>query len=157
LARNGEEVVKARGTELISQIRTQSFVLAQDDSGDDSPSLPAHTRGQRAPNRGADPVRDAAQPSAPAYDRERARGKDDVDALAPEVAGLVEPVLLGTRLSDLDDRAQQGALRWSAPCREVEPRTLAGSLTAETEHTHGHANLERASPARTGHLEKRGA
>ena len=40
--------------------------------------------------------------------------------------------------------------------REVEPRTLARSLAAEPQHTHGHTNLERASPARTGHLEKRG-
>ena len=80
-----------------------------------------------------------------------------MDALASEVAGLVEPVLLGTRLYDLDDRAHEGALRGRAPCREVEPRPLAGSLATETQHAHGHAHLERASPAGTGHLEKRGA
>ena len=80
-----------------------------------------------------------------------------MDALASKVPGLVEPVLLGTRLYDLDDRAQESSLRRRATCREVEPRPLARSLATETQHAHGHANLERASPAGTGHLEKRGA
>jgi hypothetical protein len=72
-----------------------------------------------------------------------------VDALAAQIAGLVETVLLGTRLSDLDDRAQEGTLRWRASRREVESRALARILAPETQN-------ERASPARTGHLEKRG-
>ena len=105
-------------------------------------------------DRAANPVGDAAQPSAPADHREAARGQDDVDALASKVPGLVEPVLLGTRLYDLDDRAQEGSLRRRASCREVEPRPLARSLATEAQHAHGHADLERASPARTGHLEQ---
>src|SRR5215207_8854657 len=119
--------------------------------------LPAHTRGQRARDRAADPVGDPAQPSAPADDGERARGQDDMDALAPEIASLVEPFLLGPRLPDLDDRAHEGALRRRAPRRKVEPCSLARALAIEAQHAHGHANLERASPARAGHIEQRGA
>jgi hypothetical protein len=80
-----------------------------------------------------------------------------VDALAPEIASLVEPVLLGPRLPDLNDRAQESALRRRAPRRKVEPCSLARALAIEAQHAYGHANLERASPARAGHLEQRRA
>jgi hypothetical protein len=51
-------VIEARRAELVPKARAQPFVFAEDDRGDDGAPLTAHTRGQRARDRAADPVGD---------------------------------------------------------------------------------------------------
>jgi hypothetical protein len=81
--------------------------------------------------------------------------KDDVNSLASQVSGLVEPVFGTARLGHAYDRFDDRALWGSATRWKVEACGLAQNCVVEKERPDRSSNRELAPPRGAYHLEPR--
>ncbi len=111
LTRDGEQVVEARGTERVTQVFVQPFVLPEHDPEQHGTPLAGDARRERGGDRSPEPVGDAAEASPATDDLWIATSQDDVYAVTPEPGALVEAVLAGPRLGHEDRELEDRALR----------------------------------------------
>ena len=119
-------MIEPRGPEVVPQALVEPLVLAERDAGEHRSALPRRDALECLVHASPEPVGDGSQPTAAADDPEAARSKNDVDALATEIARLVEVsgLLGGTRRCDRGHGFEDGAL-WR---RSLRGQVEAGSL-----------------------------
>ena len=85
-------MVEARSAEAVAQVRRERLLVAENDALDDSAAFAAQPACGRSRQRGTQAVGNAPE-AAPVSNELPAVGvEDDVDALVPEPAALVEAV-----------------------------------------------------------------
>src|SRR5205807_1094659 len=98
---------------------------------DDAVPLAGEATRGRPPEPSAQPVCQTRQAAAPADHAPAVAAQDDVDALAPEPAGLVEAVRRPARAHELPEHLESGALRRRAAA-SAAPRASAGQVQRTT-------------------------
>ena len=84
LARDGEQVVEARGTERVPQVFVEPFVFAEHDPEQHGTPLAGDARRERGGDRSPEPVGDAAEASPATDDLWIATAEDHVNAVTPK-------------------------------------------------------------------------
>jgi hypothetical protein len=151
LSRDGEQVVEPRGAEALAQPLRQCLLVTEHDPLDDPAPVPFQTWSDRACQRRAEPVRDAAETAAVADDAPTVRAQHHVHAVATKERPLVEAVLLGTGHPHRRDGLEKGSLRRAAARRKLEQDRLPQAEAPEAAHLSGNAQLEARPPRRRGH------
>ena len=135
LARDGEQVVEARGLERVAQRRIDALVGTQHDSRHEGPPLAARPECESSGDLRAQPVAHATDPAPPADDTPpAARVQDDVDPPPRKPAALVETGLGPSRDDRPRPQLEDGPL-WRRPTRgKLEQHAFPEGETAEAAH-----------------------
>jgi hypothetical protein len=106
-------VIEARRPEAVTKVLLEAFVLSEDNAGEHRSPFTGRDALERIRDLAAETIGDSADSSPAPHDAVAGRAQDDVDSLAAEILGLVEPALLvrRTRLRDCDDGLEDRALR----------------------------------------------
>ena len=151
LSRDGQQVVEPGGLEVAAELVGEPLVLAEHDSREHGTPVAGESRGDRARNVRAEPVGDAADPTARAHDPPVAAVQHDMDAAARQPAAFVEAVLRTARSCDRDSHVEDGALGRRAADGELEQDSLAERARVELTHLGWNANREWRLSRGAGH------
>ena len=151
LTRHGQQVVEPGRLEVVPELVGEPFVLAQHDPRKHGSSLAVEPDRDRPRDVRAQPIGDAADPSATTDDAPVAAAKDDVDSAPRKPASLVEAVLRTARGRYDGAQGEDGALRRRASERQLEQDALAHRASTELAHLRGHSECEARSSHRAGH------
>ena len=144
-------MVEPGSLEVGAELVREPLVLAEHDPRQHRAPLAAEPRGDCARDVRAEPVRDAAEPTATADDPPVTAVQDDVDAPARQPATFVEAVVGTARSGDRDPQGEDGALRGRPADGKLEQDAFAERARIEPTHFSGNAKRKRRLSRRPGH------
>ena len=146
LARDSQQVVEPRAPERLLHAVREPRRVAEQHALDERQPLTGETWSRRAPKPPAKPVRDAADPAAPADDPPAVDLQHHVHALATQPRAFVEAVVRPSRRRDDGQQRENSSLRRGATERKLELDALIEARAVEPRHTRELTCHERPRP-----------
>jgi len=135
LARNGEQVVQARGAKAVAKRLRHLAVVSEHDADEYLSALARRSRRERSGQPRVQAVGDATEATPASDGTPPVDPQDDMHPMAPEIPSLVEAMLGGARRLDLRQHIEAGTLGRRASESQLEQHRLSDRATLEAERS----------------------